>query len=84
MISIKDFVKMIYDEGYTAKIVFEWNWIGDGLDDEYSFEGTPAAFLKKYNDEYDCIDNYCIDDLSVLKMENYGYPIKIYMLLECA
>lgn len=82
MISIIDFVRMfeIEHNGHT-KIVFIYEWIDDGIDEEYCFEGNPTEFLEKYTKDYTCLNGFDIDELSYLLIMNDG-NIEINMKLE--
>ena len=73
LISLIDFIK-----GYAErknpkdKVLLEWNWLDDGPDEEYSFEGTPEEFVEKYTEDYDCLDGIMLDDVYAIKIVNYG------------
>lgn len=80
MMSIIGFIRMFEDEHPEVKIIFEWYWLDDGIDEEYSFEGVPEEFLDKYTIEYDCLDAYYLDDLSEFSFDRRDN--KLYMRLD--
>lgn len=63
----------------TTKVVLEWYWIEDGIDEEYCFEGLPSEFIEKYTRDYDCIDGFDIFDVYNLKIINKGIRSEIYI-----
>lgn len=84
MISIIDFVKTFLEYDKYVTVYFEWEWIDDGIDEEYSFEGSPSDFVEKYTEHYDCLDGVDMMDLYSIKMVSNGCFKKIYMELQRA
>jgi hypothetical protein len=62
-----------------TKVVLEWYWVDEGIDEEYSFEGSPSEFIEKYTKDYDCIDRFDIFDVHEMKIINEGIRSKIYI-----
>ncbi len=62
-----------------TKVLLEFFWIDEGIDEEYCFEGTPSEFVNKYTKDYDCIDGLDIFDVSELKITNDGLRSQIYI-----
>ena len=79
MISIIDFIKMYIPLDRCTKVYFQWIWKDEslGVDEEYSFEGTPSEFVEKYTEHYDCLDGLELDDFHLLKVVKDGWRIKI-------
>ena len=73
---IIDFIKEFNE---FTKIVLEWYWVDEGIDEEYSFEGSPSEFIEKYTRDYDCIDGFDIFDVHEMKIINEGIRSKIYI-----
>lgn len=82
MLSIFDFVRMYQDKYYDrVHIIFEWEWIDAGIDEEYSFDGIPSEFIEKYTFHYSILDGLDIDDLHLLQINNSAYVKEVYMHL---
>ena len=63
----------------TTKVVFEFFWMDEGIDEEYCFEGRPSEFVEKYTKDYYCIDGVDIFDVHELKISNDGLCSTIYI-----
>lgn len=72
-ISLIDFIKGFAErKNPRDKVFLEWNWLNEGSDEEYSFEGTPEEFVEKYTKDYDCLDSITLDEVNAIKIVNYG------------
>ena len=69
---IKEFIKTFLENNDYTNIILQWEWMDDGIDEEYSFEGCPSDFLNYYTKHYDCIDDMTLFDVAVFKIENVG------------
>ena len=62
-----------------TKVVLEFFWKDDGIDEDYCFEGTPSEFVDRYTKDYDCIRGLDIFDVHELKITNEGLRSQIYI-----
>lgn len=70
------------NDKYTT-VYLEWIWNDDGVDEEYSFEGSASEFVEKYTEHYDCIDGFTLDNVAELKIENTGsYAVSTKIFIE--
>lgn len=78
--SLIEFIKQYADrKNATTNVILRWFWEDTGIDEEYSFEGSPSEFLEKYTKEYDCIDGFDILDIYEMKIVNEGIRSRIYI-----
>lgn len=62
-----------------TKVILEFFWVDDGIDEEYCFEGLPSEFIERYTEAYDCIDGIDIFDVSELNIKKDGFRSWIYI-----
>lgn len=75
-----DFIKQLTENKDRHITVFlEWFWVSDGIDEEYSFEGSPEEFVEKYTEHYDCIEGFDIYDVFDLEVKNEGWRTSVYI-----
>lgn len=65
-----------------TKVILEFFWVNEGIDEEYCFEGLPSEFIEKYSKDYDCIEDIDIFDVSELRIKNNGMRSKVYIYSE--
>ena len=54
-----EFVKeYVADRDKTTQVILDWIWEEEGIDEEYSFDGSPSEFIENYTRDYDCIDDF--------------------------
>ena len=76
---LKDFISKYIIKNEITKIVLEWIWEDEGIDEEYSFEGNPSEFIEYYEKYYDCLDGFVINDVTELCIKNKGCITNIYI-----
>lgn len=75
-----DFIKEYMNrKNAFTKVVLEFFWIDEGIDEEYCFEGTPSEFVARYTQDYDCIEGLDIFDVRELEITNEGLRSQIYI-----
>ncbi len=75
-----EFIKEYADrKNAFTKVILEWFWIDEGIDEEYCFEGTPSEFVEHYTKDYDCIEGFSIFDVHKMKIINNGLRSQIYI-----
>lgn len=75
-----EFIKQYADrKNAFTKVILEFFWLDDGIDEEYCFEGLPSEFIEKYTKDYDCIDGFDIFDVSEIDIKNDGLRSHIYI-----
>ena len=75
-----EFVKeYVADRDKTTQVILDWIWEEEGIDEEYSFDGSPSEFIENYTRDYDCIDDFDIFDVQELSITNKGIRSKIYI-----
>ena len=75
-----EFIKQYADrKNAFTEVVLEWFWVGEGIDEEYCFEGTPSEFVEKYTKDYDCLDGLDIFDIHEIKIVNEGIRSRIFI-----
>lgn len=75
-----EFIKQYADrKNAFTKVILEWYWVDDGIDEEYCFEGTPSEFVERYTKDYDCIDGLDVFGVHELKIINEGLRSQIYI-----
>ena len=75
-----EFIKKYADrKNAFTKVILEFFWLDDGIDEEYCFEGLPSEFIEKYTKDYDCLDDVDIFGVTELSIKNEGLRSTIYI-----
>jgi len=79
-VDLIEFIKENFaDRDTTTDIVLEWFCDDVGFVEEYCFEGSPSAFVEKYTQDYDCLDEISIFDVHELRVCNKDMRTRVYI-----